>query len=47
MYRTVKFIFAIVFFLVSETVLWAAGGPPNIGSDMEKLGMRLYKEALC
>lgn len=29
-------------FLISA--VWAAGGLPNVGSDMEKLGMRLYND---
>lgn len=34
--------------LISSTFLisavWAAGGKPNVGSDMEQLGMRLYND---
>lgn len=36
----------IVIFMVFAlaTIVWSAGGPPNVGSDLEKLGMRLYND---
>ena len=35
-------IFISSLFLISA--VWAAGGKPNVGSDLEKLGMRLYND---
>jgi len=42
MKKNVIGIFISSLFLISA--VWAAGGKPNIGSDMEQLGMRLYND---
>lgn len=44
MFKKLTVIFVIFVLLTFSSVIWAAGGPPNVGSNMEKLGMRLYND---
>ncbi len=44
MYRKLTGIGVIVAVLAFAAALWAAGGPPNVDSSMERLGMRLYND---
>nr|WP_319492934.1 cytochrome c peroxidase [uncultured Desulfobacter sp.] len=39
-----KVIGIFISFLFLISAVWAAGGKPNVGSNMEKLGMRLYND---